>query len=71
MTFTLHADRTAFTGRDLRRVVEPGDLQVLVGSSAADLPCAGGLRGTGEPRRGGAERVLVTPVQVSGAERER
>ena len=23
--FRLHADRTAFTGRDLRRIVEPGD----------------------------------------------
>ena len=71
VTFTLHADRTAFTGRDLRRVVEPGDLQVMVGSSAADLPCVAVLRLTGEPRLVGAERVLVTPVQVSGAERER
>jgi beta-glucosidase len=71
VTFTLHADRTAFTGRDLRLVVEPGDLQVLVGSSAADLPCVAILRLTGEPRFVGADRVLVTPVQVSGTERER
>ncbi len=25
VTFRLHADRTAFTGRDLTRVVEPGE----------------------------------------------
>ena len=39
--FDVHADRTAFTGRDLRRIVEPGDVEVLVGTSAADLPLPG------------------------------
>ncbi len=34
MSFNVHADRTAYTGRDLRRIVEPGDLEVLVGTSA-------------------------------------
>ncbi len=28
MTFRLHADRTSFTGVDLRRVVEPGEIEV-------------------------------------------
>ena len=27
--FRVHADRTAFTGRDLQRIVEPGDIEVL------------------------------------------
>ena len=45
--FRLHADRTAFTGRDLRRIVEPGDVEILVGTSAADLPCRGKVRLTG------------------------
>ncbi|MFC4591491.1 glycoside hydrolase family 3 N-terminal domain-containing protein [Sphaerisporangium corydalis] len=63
-TFTVPADRTAFTGRDLRRVVEPGDIEVFVGASAADLPCQGRIRLTGTPRHVGPGRRLVTRVHV-------
>ncbi|GGO27265.1 glycosyl hydrolase [Microbispora rosea subsp. aerata] len=63
-TFTVHADRTAFTGRDLRRIVEPGDIDVYVGTSAADLPCRGRVRLTGPLRHVGHDRRLVTPVEV-------
>ncbi len=63
--FTLHADRTAFTGRDLRRIVEPGDVEVLVGTSAADLPCRGTVRLTGPVRVVGHDRRLVTPVELT------
>ncbi|MGN9841047.1 glycoside hydrolase family 3 N-terminal domain-containing protein [Nonomuraea sp. H19] len=62
--FRVHADRTAFTGRDLRRIVEPGQIQVLVGTSAADLPCRGGVRLAGPSRVVGHDRRLVTPVDV-------
>ena len=65
--FRVHADRTAFTGRDLRRIVEPGDLELLVGTSAADLPVRGGVRLTGPTRVVGHDRRLVTPVDVSPA----
>jgi len=61
VTFRVHADRTAFTGRDLTRIVEPGDFDVLVGTSAADLPCHGTVRLTGPVRRVGAGRRLDTP----------
>ena len=65
VTFTVHADRTAFTGRDLSRVVEPGELDVLVGTSASDLPCVGRVRLTGELRVvGDRDRRLITPVEV-------
>ncbi len=65
VTFTVHADRTAFTGRDYSRIVEPGDLGVLVGTSAADLPCTGRVTLTGALRVvGDRDRVLVTPVSV-------
>jgi Fibronectin type III-like domain len=63
-TFTVPADRTAFTGRDLRRIVEPGDLEVLVGTSASDLPCRGHIRLTGPLRHVGLGRRLVTRVDV-------
>jgi beta-glucosidase-like glycosyl hydrolase len=65
--FRVHADRTAFTGRELRRIVEPGDVEVFVGTSAADLPCRGAVRLTGPVRVVGHDRRLVTPVDVSPA----
>jgi beta-glucosidase len=64
VSFQVHADRTAFTGRDLRRVVEPGEIEILVGTSANDLPCRGTVRLTGPLRVVGADRRLVTPVDV-------
>ncbi|WP_433443906.1 glycoside hydrolase family 3 N-terminal domain-containing protein [Nonomuraea sp. CA-141351] len=68
VTFRVHADRTAFTGRDLRRIVEPGDIEVLAGTSAADLPCRGTVRLTGPARVVGHDRRLMTPVSVEQQE---
>jgi beta-glucosidase len=62
--FRVHADRTAFTGRDLRRIVEPGDLEVFIGTSAADLPVSAMVRLTGPLRVVGHDRRLVTPVDL-------
>jgi beta-glucosidase-like glycosyl hydrolase len=62
--FRVHADRTAFTGRDLRRIVEPGEVEVLVGTSATDLPCRSEVRLTGPMRVVGHNRRLDTPVEV-------
>ncbi|MDT5041875.1 MAG: beta-xylosidase [Actinoplanes sp.] len=62
--FRVHADRTAFTGRDLRRIVEPGEVEILVGTSAGDLPCRGAVTLTGPVRRVGHDRRLVTPVEA-------
>jgi len=36
--FTLHAEQFAYTGADLRRIIEPGAVTVFVGRSATDLP---------------------------------
>ncbi len=65
VTFTLHADRTSFTGRDLRRIVEPGRIDVYVGRSVADLPCSASFELTGPVRTVGHDRVLTTPVSVT------
>ena len=62
--FRVHTDRTAFTGRDYRRIVEPGELEIMVGSSAGDLPCRGKIVLTGALRETGRDRVLITPVEV-------
>lgn len=65
VTFTIHADRTAFVGRDLLRVVEPGTVELSVGSSVADLHGTVALELTGPQRIVGHDRVMVTPVEVS------
>jgi len=64
VTFRLHADRTAFTGRDGFRIVEPGEISVAVGGGSDDLALSGSFRLTGPVRPAGADRVLTTPVSV-------
>ncbi|GAA1598450.1 glycoside hydrolase family 3 N-terminal domain-containing protein [Kribbella hippodromi] len=64
VTFRVHADRTAYTGPDLRRIVEPGELDVMVGTSSLDLPCRATVRITGDVRVVGHDRVLTTPVTI-------
>ena len=65
VTFSLHADRFAFTGRGGRRVVEPGAIELQVGRSSADLPRRARLTLEGDgPRHPGEDLVLTTPVRV-------
>jgi beta-glucosidase-like glycosyl hydrolase len=65
--FRVHADRTAYPNRELQRIVEPGDIEVMVGTSAADLPCRGRVRLTGPVRVVGHDRTLITPVELGPA----
>jgi beta-glucosidase-like glycosyl hydrolase len=65
--FRVHADRTAYPNREFERIVEPGDIEVMVGTSAADLPCRGRVRLTGPLRVVGHDRQLTTPVELSPA----
>ena len=64
ITFRVHADRTSFTGQDLTRTVEPGNITVYVGGSSHDLPLTGTFTLTGPIRTAGIDRVLDTPVSV-------
>jgi hypothetical protein len=65
VTFHVHADRTSYTSTDMRRIVEPGDLEVLVGTSSADLPCRDLVRLTGPVREVGHDRTMITPVDLT------
>ncbi|MBN1427825.1 MAG: glycoside hydrolase family 3 C-terminal domain-containing protein [Anaerolineae bacterium] len=38
VTFTLYADQLAFYNREMKFVVEPGTVQIMVGTSSEDLP---------------------------------
>jgi len=50
VAFQVAAEQLAFTGVDGRRVVEPGMITVMAGTSAEDLPCRATLTLTGESR---------------------
>jgi beta-glucosidase-like glycosyl hydrolase len=67
VTFTVHADRTAFTGVDLRRIVQAGEIGIALGASSADIRGRLTLQLTGEEREVGHDRVLVTPARRSPA----
>jgi beta-glucosidase len=64
VAFRVHGDRTAFTGTDLRRIVEPGEIRLMVGSSSEDVRAQGTVRLTGDVRVAGPDRVLTTPSSV-------
>jgi beta-xylosidase len=64
VTFTVHADRTSFTGLSCSRIVEPGEIVVAVGGASDQLPLTGSFTLTGPVRVVGTDRVLDTPVSV-------
>jgi beta-xylosidase len=65
VAFRLHADRTAFHGLSGTRIVEPGLIELAIGSSSGDLRLHGEVELTGPERQAGAGRVLTTPVSVT------
>jgi beta-glucosidase len=64
VTFAVHADRLSFIGRDGRRIVEPGDIEIAVGTASDSLPLTDRIRIDGDIRQVGEGRVLETPVSV-------
>lgn len=64
VTFTIHAERTSFTGLGYRRVVEPGEFTLALGRSSADLVLTCELTVTGDTRVLDRERVMTTPVRT-------
>ncbi|WP_405776569.1 glycoside hydrolase family 3 N-terminal domain-containing protein [Streptomyces sp. NBC_01538] len=64
VTFRLHTDRLAYTGPDLERIVEPGEITVMIGASSTDIRLTGTIHLTGPVREAGHDRVLITPADV-------
>ncbi len=64
---TLPVDMLAFTGRDGERVVEPGEVELQVGSSSADLPLRTRVRVEGAARRLGRDWRMTSALAVRRA----
>jgi beta-xylosidase len=62
--FVLHADLTSYCGRDGRRIVDAGEVVLLVGASSRDIRGHIRLQVTGDRRVVGADRVLEPDVTV-------
>ncbi|MCX2951749.1 beta-glucosidase [Lentzea sp. NEAU-D7] len=59
VTARLHADLTSYTGRAGHRQVDPGDVELHVGTSSANIHTSLKLTMTGPARRVGFDRVLT------------
>ena len=64
VSFELPADMLSFTGPDYRRIVEPGEIRVMIGASSDDIRLEGSFRLVGETRVVPEQRALRTPVRV-------
>ncbi|TDD44165.1 glycosyl hydrolase [Nonomuraea terrae] len=64
VTFTVPADATSFTGVKGRRVVEPGDVELRLGRSSAEVAAALPLRLVGAEREVGHARRLEVPARI-------
>jgi beta-glucosidase-like glycosyl hydrolase len=64
VAFEVHADLTSFTGRDLRRRVEPGRVVFTIAQSAGDSGSAVEVTLHGEARTVDHTRTTTTPVTV-------
>ncbi|MFG2044207.1 glycoside hydrolase family 3 N-terminal domain-containing protein [Dactylosporangium sp. NPDC048998] len=64
LVITLHADLLSYTGRDGRRVVEPGDVELLVARSSTDTHTALRVPMVGPSRQVGAARRLHPTVTL-------
>ncbi|MGU3645739.1 beta-glucosidase [Microbacterium sp. C23T] len=65
VSFDVPADLAAFTGRDGRRVVEPGDLVLAFGRSSGEIVATRTVRVVGEPRHLDHTRRLHAGVSVT------
>ncbi|MFF7448504.1 MULTISPECIES: glycoside hydrolase family 3 N-terminal domain-containing protein [unclassified Streptomyces] len=66
VTLRFHADLSSFTDRSLRRIVEPGILELRLAASSADVRHTARLELTGPVRVLGPDRVLRCETEVSG-----
>jgi beta-glucosidase len=65
VTIGLHADLTAYTGRSGQRQVDPGEVELRIGASSADIRSTLRLKMTGARREVGFDRAMEPTVTVA------
>jgi beta-glucosidase len=64
VTFTLSAHQLGFYNRAMEFVVEPGEIEVMIGASSEDIRLQGVFTLTGETAHVEAEKVFTTCVKI-------
>jgi beta-glucosidase len=64
VTFELFTNQLGFYDRELRYVVEPGSLEIMVGASSEDLPLRAEIEIVGEVREIGEDKKFFSNVRV-------
>lgn len=65
ITFTLSANQLGFYDRNMDFVLEPGKINLMIGSSSADIRLNGELELIGKVVDVGANKAYLTPVSVT------
>jgi beta-glucosidase len=65
VTFILSTDQLAFCDEAKRLAVQPGTVEVMVGSSSQHLPLSGTFEIVGQPADVSADKVFFSQVQVA------
>ena len=65
ITFIMSADMLAFTGLDYKKIIEPGEIKIMIGSSSNDIRLEGAFTLIGEKRYPGEDRKLMTEVKIT------
>jgi beta-glucosidase len=64
VTFDVDTDGLSFIGPDLTRIVEPGIVELQVGSSSTDIRLRAEIELTGQVRAIHGKRQMITPAGV-------
>ncbi len=64
VTFTLSVSQLGFYDRDMEFVVEPGTIEVMIGSSSDDIRLTGRFDIVGETTKVGATKIFFSTVDV-------
>jgi len=60
VTFDIHSDLLSFTGENLRRIVEPGEVAIKIGASSTDIRLEARIAMTGVTTATAADREMFT-----------
>jgi beta-glucosidase len=62
--FSFHADLTSYTGRAGHRLVDPGEVRLLVGASSSEIKETLSFSLTGPRREVGFDRALHPAIEI-------